>query len=67
MSGPLDPSTVLGGQTVQLLYSPDGDLPPGTASRSPWRRSSGHLPVEDSPPADAHADLADLHYQGVNA
>ncbi len=62
MSGPLDPSTILAGQTVQLLYSPDGDfaldgqqVSLGSVNFSPV--------VEATPPS---GDDAVLHYQGNN-
>jgi methionine-rich copper-binding protein CopC len=65
MSGPLDPSTIIAGQTVQLLYSPDGDfaldgqqVPLGSVNFSPA--------VEDTPPPGGEAEGTVLHYQGNN-
>ena len=35
MSGPLDPSTLIPGQTVQLLFSPERDIWPGRSASPP--------------------------------
>lgn len=59
-SGPLDPSTLIAGQTVQLLYSPDGNFPLDG-------QPVALMPTNFSPVTEVSAPGADApQYQGLN-
>lgn len=64
MSGPLDPSTLIPGQTVQLLFSPNGTFGPDD-QQIPLASVNFSPAVEDPPPSGQDAGTVQL-YQGIN-
>ena len=64
MSGPLDPSTLIPGQTVQLIFSPNGTFGPDD-QQIPLASVNFSLAVEDPPPSGQDAGTVQ-HYQGIN-
>jgi hypothetical protein len=64
MSGPLDPSTLIPGQTVQLIFSPSGTFSPND-QQIPLA-SINFSPAVEDPPSHGQDAATVQHYQGIN-
>ena len=64
LSGPLDPSTLIPGQTVQLIFSPSGTFGPDD-QEIPLASMNFSPAVEDPPPGGQDAGTVQ-HYLGIN-
>ena len=64
MSGPLDPSTLIPGQTVQLLFSPTGIF--GQDDQEVPLASVNFSPAIEEPPGDSQGASTVGHYDGIN-
>ena len=66
MSGPLDPGTLIPGQTVQLIYSPSGNFKQD-GQQVPLASVNFSPAIEDSPPPGGQDNSGTiLHYHGIN-
>jgi len=64
MSGPLDPSTLIPGQTVQLIFSPNGTFGPDD-QEIPLASVNFSPAIEEPPPYGQDASTVQ-HYEGIN-
>ncbi len=64
MSCPLDPSTLIPGQTVQLIFSPSGTFGPN--DQQVPLASINFSPAVEDPPSYGQDAATVQHYQGIN-